>query len=83
MSDLITTSQDAYRNVCIDAFVATQSFVTSLAERSREDRGQTAAEYMGVLLLVSTIIAAIFVSKPGEAIAGKIGEMITKIVSPG
>ncbi len=79
MSDLITTTQDTYRDRCIELWGAVQT----LAERARDPKGQTAAEYMGVLLLVSTIIAAIFVSKPGEAIAGKIGEMITKIVSPG
>jgi hypothetical protein len=79
MSDLITTTQDTYRDRCIELW----GVVHTLAERARDPKGQTAAEYMGVLLLVSTIIAAIFVSKPGEAIAGKIGEMITKIVSPG
>ena len=45
MSDLITTAQDTYRNACIDAVLRRQA---RLVERSREERGQTAAEYMGV-----------------------------------
>jgi Flp pilus assembly pilin Flp len=59
MSDLITTAQDNYRNACIEAFVGLQSMGRSFAERSRDSRGQTAAEYMGVLLLVSVIIVAV------------------------
>jgi Flp pilus assembly pilin Flp len=59
MSDLITTAQDNYRNACIEAFVGLQSMGRAIAERSKDSRGQTAAEYMGVLLLVSVIIVAV------------------------
>ena len=40
----------------------------TLAERARENRGQTAAEYMGVLLVVSVIIAAVATTDIGETI---------------
>jgi Flp pilus assembly pilin Flp len=79
MSNLITTTQDTYRNACIDAFFGIQSFATSLSERSDEERGQTAAEYMGVLLVVSVIIAAVANTKVGDQIVDKIKDIVDKI----
>ena len=58
MSDLITTTQDTYRNACIMTLVTLLTAGTGLVERARDPRGQTAAEYMGVILLVSLIILA-------------------------
>lgn len=42
----------------------------------RDDRGQTAAEYMGIVVVVAIIIVAIATSGLGDTIAGNI---ITKI----
>jgi Flp pilus assembly pilin Flp len=79
MSDLITTAQDSFRDQCIEAYVGFESFVTRLAERARENRGQTAAEYMGVLLVVSVIIAAVSQTKVGDQIVDKIKGLVDKI----
>ena len=49
MSDLITTTQDTYRNACIATFGRCRRRSRS-PSAPRRDRGQTAAEYMGVLL---------------------------------
>ena len=79
MSDLITTTQDAYRNACLDAYFGARNFVASLEKRAKDEEGQTAAEYMGVLLLISVIIAAVVKSKPGEEIGRQIGTLVKKI----
>ena len=45
--------------------------------RARETRGQTAAEYMGVLLLVAAIITVVVTSGIGSEIKDTIKEQIT------
>jgi Flp pilus assembly pilin Flp len=79
MSNLITTAQDSFRDQCIEAYVGVESFVVALADRARENRGQTAAEYMGVLLVVSVIIAAVANTKVGDQIVDKITDLVDKI----
>jgi Flp pilus assembly pilin Flp len=79
VSNLITTAQDSIRDQCIDAYVGLESFVVGLVERARENRGQTAAEYMGVLLVVSVIIAAVAQTKVGDQIVTKIGGLVDNI----
>jgi hypothetical protein len=79
MSDLITTTQDSFRDHCIEAYVGIESFLTRLAERARENRGQTAAEYMGVLLVVSVIIAGVSQTKIGDQIVEKMKHLIDQI----
>ncbi len=46
----------------------------------RSATGQTAAEYLGVLLVVATLVAALAASSPGEAIAGGVRDAICRIV---
>lgn len=48
-------------------------------QRARDERGQTAAEYMGILLLVAVIIAAVVVSGIPGQIKGAIEGIITDI----
>jgi pilus assembly protein Flp/PilA len=48
-------------------------------DRAREERGQTAAEYMGILLVVGVIIAAVATSGIGEDIVNAIKGIITDI----
>ena len=45
----------------------------------RDERGQTASEYMGMLLLVAVIIGALIASGLPGAIAGAAGDMVAKI----
>lgn len=75
MSDLITTAQDRYRDACIDAY----GFVRSLAERARDQRGQTAAEYMGVLVVIAAIIAVLATTSIGDTLKGHITSAIDNI----
>lgn len=77
MSDYITTT------TALDLTVRTENFmrdmVDSLAARMRDERGQTAAEYLGVLVVVSVIIAAVSQTTVGDDIKGWITETIRKI----
>jgi hypothetical protein len=79
MSDLITTAQDSFRNQCVGVYLALVSGVDTLAERARENRGQTAAEYMGVLLVVSVIIAAVSTTEIGAEIKRQVMALVKKI----
>ena len=79
MSNLITTAQDTFRKQCIEAFVGLQSFMKGLAERARETDGQTAAEYMGVLLVVSVIIAGVATTGIGDDIVKKMSHLVDQI----
>jgi hypothetical protein len=81
MSDLITTTQDSFRDHCIEAYVGFESFVKGLLERTRENRGQTAAEYMGVLLVVSVIIAGVSQTHIGDTIVEKMKHLVDAIAS--
>lgn len=85
MSDLITTAQTTFREQCIEAFVGLQSLARSVAERAREDRGQTAAEYMGILFVVAALIVGVMGAHMDTTIRdrlGKIVEAIGKGVTP-
>jgi hypothetical protein len=75
MSDITTTLQDAYREFCIQAHAA------GLRVRNRlsEQRGQTAAEYMGILLVVAVIIGALIAADVDGKIAKAAGDMVDKI----
>jgi Flp pilus assembly pilin Flp len=45
----------------------------------REATAQTAAEYLGVLLVVAAIIMAIALTDPGQAISSKLSEIVRDI----
>jgi len=83
MSDLITTTQDTFRGQCIDLYVGLHSFADTLAQRARENRGQTAAEYMGVLLVVAAIITAVATSAIGDEIRTQAVNLVKKIAGGG
>jgi uncharacterized protein (UPF0333 family) len=42
-------------------------------------RGQTSSEYLGVLLVVAAIIAAIFTTDPGHEISDKLSAIVRDI----
>jgi Flp pilus assembly pilin Flp len=75
MSDIITTAQDTGRDVAIRARLA----MSDLVARAKDQQGQTAAEYMGILLIVSLIIAALITAGVAGDIATKVDELIGKI----
>jgi Flp pilus assembly pilin Flp len=76
MSDLITTTEDFAREACIQTLFGVRRAGTALAQRAKDPRGQTAAEYMGVLLLVALIIVAVV----GTGVAGKIAGAVSGAV---
>jgi Flp pilus assembly pilin Flp len=79
MSDLITTAQSTFRNQCIEVFATLQTVGHTLAERARDQRGQTAAEYMGILFLVSAIIAAVMLGNIDDTIKTQMGKIVKAI----
>jgi Flp pilus assembly pilin Flp len=66
-------------DISIEAYVRISTFLSGLAERAREHRGQTAAEYMGVLLVVSVIIAGVAQTDLGDEIVKKMSHLIDDI----
>ena len=50
-----------------------------MRERLRDTSAQTAAEYLGVLLVVAAIIIAIAWTDPGQAISSKLSDIIRDI----
>jgi Flp pilus assembly pilin Flp len=82
MSDVTTSAQDRARELAIRARVAMHDVARrahDLAERGKDERGQTAAEYMGILLIVSVIIAALFGSGIGGWIVNGAEDLIQDI----
>ena len=75
MSDITTTVQDAYRDFCIQALGAAMG----VRNRLEEQRGQTAAEYMGILLVVAVIIGALIAADVDGKIAKAANDMVDKI----
>jgi Flp pilus assembly pilin Flp len=84
MSDTTTSAQDTARELAIRARVALHDVAgraRDLAERAKQERGQTAAEYMGILLIVSVIIAALFGSGIGGWIVNGAQDLIQDIAN--
>ena len=75
MSDFTTTIQDAYRELCIQMHGAG----VALRNRVESERGQTAAEYMGILLVVAVIIGALIAADVDGKIAKAANTMVDKI----
>ena len=51
----------------------------SLRVRLYDARGQTAAEYLGVLLVVAAIITALLLTGPGQEIGDKLTQLVRDI----
>ena len=75
MSDITTSIQDTYRELCIQMHGAG----VALRRRAAEQRGQTAAEYMGILLVVAVIIGALIAANVDGNIADAANSMVDKI----
>jgi hypothetical protein len=72
MSDITTTISDAYRDLCIQV----HGVGIALRNRAEQEHGQTAAEYMGILLIVAAIIGALIAAD----VDGKIAEAAKSMV---
>ena len=76
MQTIARRTEETSRELGIQVKLLLDNFRATLVERAREQRGQTAAEYMGILLVVAVIIGAIATSGVGDKISGFIGDMI-------
>jgi pilus assembly protein Flp/PilA len=55
--------------------------VESLKERRRDDRGQTAAEYLGIVVVIGAIIGVLATTDIGTALKTAITGAITKVAT--
>ncbi len=55
----------------------------ALAARAAEEDGQTAAEYLGIVVVVALIIGAIFSSGIDTTIAGHLTDLVDRIFAGG
>ena len=79
MQTIVHRTEQATRELGIHARIALDNIVAAVAQRAREQRGQTAAEYMGILLVVAVIIGALIAAKVHTHIADAANTMIDKI----
>lgn len=83
MSSITTQFQDNVREACIRGWGAvqrTKSGASQVLTRARDQRGQTAAEYMGLLLLIALVIfALISTTNVDEFIAKRIKQLVTDV----
>jgi Flp pilus assembly pilin Flp len=79
MQTIARRTEETTRELGIQARLLLDNVRAALVERAREQRGQTAAEYMGILLVVAVIIGAIATSGIGGTISGLIGDMIDSV----
>ena len=75
MRTIVDSTERASRELAIQAWGA----LHALAAWARDQRGQTAAEYMGILLVVAVIVGAIATSGVGGKLSGLIGDMIDSV----
>lgn len=61
------------------ARLAADTIVRSMLARLNDERGQTAAEYVGIVLVVAAIIGVIGASDIGGEITKKVKETITSM----
>lgn len=79
MSDITTHTQDTFHELCGRADAALRTVAKRIRELPEEARGQTAAEYMGILLIVSLIIAAVVKTDIAKTISERVGAIVDAI----
>ena len=75
MSSVFTTTSDK----ALELKIRGQNFARELFGRLAEERGQTASEYLGVLVVISVIIAALVTTGVGDEIKGFISDTVRDI----
>jgi Flp pilus assembly pilin Flp len=79
MQTITDRSEELARELAIRTRVAMSNMSHAVAERMREQRGQTAAEYMGILLIVALIIGALVSLDVDGKISTAVGDFIENI----
>lgn len=75
----MTTVNEKSLELAVRAQLATSDLMHRMRERLSAEDGQTAAEYLGIILVVVAIIAGIAASGIGGTISGKITDAINSI----
>jgi Flp pilus assembly pilin Flp len=77
----VHTITDRTEELAIRTWVALSGAGRALAERARDQRGQTAAEYMGLLFVIALIIGALIslevpqdIAKAADGLVGDISK---------
>jgi hypothetical protein len=83
MSDLVTTTQDAVREASIATYFGVKRTGAKIVERVKDPTGQTAAEYMGVLLLIALIVGALVALNVPNTVAQGIKDIVNEIKGGG
>lgn len=65
----------------IRSYLALSALTGRVVAAARREGGQTAAEYLGIIVLVAAIIVAIFALGIPSKIAGALGKAIDSIVN--
>ena len=83
MQNIAERTEELVREAGVRVQSAVDTVVAELAERRREERGQTAAEYMGILFVVALIIAALISADVPDKIGEAAASLIDKIANGG
>jgi len=79
MSSIATAAQDTSLALVVRSQTFLADLVHAAEARLADEEGQTAAEYMGILLVVSVIIVALAKSDIKTQIVSAVKAQITKI----
>jgi Flp pilus assembly pilin Flp len=79
MSDVFHAINDTSMVMTVRTQNAVREWVHAAVARMGSERGQTAAEYLGVLVVVSVIIAAVATTDVGDKIKGFVNDIVGKI----
>jgi Flp pilus assembly pilin Flp len=65
--------------------VLSRSLVEAVKARARDQRGQTSAEYVGLIVLITVLVVAFVAAAPniGKAITDGITKLINNIINKG
>jgi Flp pilus assembly pilin Flp len=77
------TITDRTEELAIRAWIALSGAGRAVAERARDQRGQTAAEYMGLLFVIALIIGALISVGVHETISREANNLINDISKGG
>jgi Flp pilus assembly pilin Flp len=71
------------QDLAIRAYLALEGLGDRLKERFEEEEGQTAAEYLGVIVVIAAIIAVLATQDIGNKLKDLILQAIDKVFSAG
>jgi Flp pilus assembly pilin Flp len=83
--DLESAQEVAMVSLVTRLQVLRHSFVEAVKARFRDERGQTSAEYVGLVVLITVLVVAFVAAAPGigQTITNGITQLIQKIISKG